>query len=455
MKNKLVLLSLLAFAPMMLTSCNKGGEEQKQEEKIVLSFENDSYVCFEDDILKLNISTNSKKNVEVYSSDPTIASVSSEGLVFAKKRGTVVITATVEGITVTCNLEVKAASEKKEAYIELEENSFTVGLNETTYKQIKPLFINASGTSEDVTFTYSSLNENIVEVDENGVLTPKSMGSCFVSVKANNVETRVFVDSYNMTIRTPDDWLDMLKVTDLRDARFTVLADLDFTGYTYEVGSGYDEEWKMLMFLADIKGNNHTISNITFKDVKEDVSLFGFATHLQVSNLAFRNITVDTSSTVKFGLTRKIMKHYTEPGPGGESVNNIYTTLISNVVVDASLSTNVSFVGFAVDTYGIGAENVYFNIKNIDGEPLKKTKMRILGDNHYLWWEGSFISNIVFHLEGMSEYTYEPSHAEGYALKVTDICVTDKFIEANYFASTHFDMNIWNIVPNDIPTLNK
>ena len=158
MRNKFILLSLLAFAPISMASCSCAAQEEKEEpKKTEISFENAYYTLYEDDMIKLKVNTNSTKNIEFLSSNSDIVSVSSDGLVIAKKPGDVVISASVEGVTANCNISVKDLSEKKTAYISLEENSFTLGLNETELKKINPTFYDADGNkilSKEVLFCH-------------------------------------------------------------------------------------------------------------------------------------------------------------------------------------------------------------------------------------------------------------------------------------------------------------
>lgn len=451
MKRKHILLSLLMFAPLSvsLASCDKKQEEIK-EEKIEINFETSTLECFEDDVFKLAFSTNSKKNPVFSSSDISIASISSEGVIAAKKPGEVEIHAIVEGVEAVCTITIKDLKDKKEAYISCENNSFVVGLNETEKQQIKPTFMNKDGQSEQKQFTFTSSDESILTVDNTGILTPKGVGSGYVTVKADNVESKVYFDSYTMTIKTPEEWLDMLKIVNKKGARYSLLNDLDFTGYTYEVGSGYVGS-EQLSFIADIKGNNHTISNITFENPTSSVSLFGLVTAFEISNVTFKNIRVISDNSVTFGICTHVMRHINE---GGENV--LYPTLFSNVLFDITLSPSVVFTGFANYVYGIGAESVYFNVKTTTGDALNKKKMLLLGQGHYLWWDGSTLRNTIFRLDGTKEYSNPTEGFNQYSpLLLVNFLVTDHFIEASHFGSQYFDKNVWNFIPNDIPTLNE
>lgn len=450
MKRNHILLSLLMLAPLSITLASCKDEEEVQEEKIEINFESPSIDCYEDDVFALICSTNSKKSPVFSSSNSSVASVSSDGVVAAKKAGEVVVHAYVEGVEATCTITIKSLSEKKEAYISYENNTFVLGLNETEKQQIKPTFVNKDGQSEEKQFTFVSSNESVVTVDESGTLTPVGEGTGYVTVKAENVESKVYFDSYTMTISTPDDWLEMLKIVNKKGARYSLLNDLDFTGFTYKVGSGYIGGDQM-SFIADISGNSHTISNITFENPTESVSLFGLCTAFKLSNLSFKNITVNSTNSVTFGICTHIMRHINE---GGENV--LYPTLFNNVLFDIKLSSTVTFTGFANYVYGIGAENVYFNVKTTTGGPLNKKKMFLLGQGHYLWWDGSTLRNTIFHLDGTNEYSNPTEGFNQYSpLQLVNFLVTDSFIEASHFGSQYFDKNIWNFVPNDIPTLNE
>ena len=449
MKNNFFASCLIALTSISLFSCNKSKPTEEKVIPLEISFNESALECYEDEVLVLSVNTNSNKTPSYTSSDTGVASVSSEGIVFAKKPGSAVLTASIDDKQTTCTLTIKSLEDKHESYITFEKSFFTVGLNDTIFYQIEPTYINENGIVENKSFTFESLNESIVTVDEDGFILPVSSGSCFVSVKSDNVEAKVFVDSYTMTIRTTDDWFDMIDILDEVDARFSIMNDIDFTGVTYRSGaSGYDDQWKMHYFIGNINGNGHTISNITFLNVNNDVCLINYGTHIQMSNLSFKNIVVDTEASIKFAIFNGIYK--ATPVNGGEE---IMTTLFSDVMFDIAISSSVKFGGFAYTIYGIGSNHVFFNVTCLNDNSLLKNRLFPLGFDSVVWFQGSFVTNTVYLFEGIKEYTNPTVYKNTLGFEISNVFVTDSLIEANYFASQSFNLNIWNFVPNNIPAL--
>lgn len=120
------------------------------------------------------------KSIPVWkSSKKSVALVDQNGKVTAVKNGTAKITVTVDGVSKTCELTVQ------KPVITISEKQITLNQNQTI--QIKAAV--SSGNHPE----YSSSNEEIVTVDENGVVTAQGSGKAYVYVKEDGVKEKVTV----------------------------------------------------------------------------------------------------------------------------------------------------------------------------------------------------------------------------------------------------------------------
>ena len=117
------------------------------------------------------------KNVTYKSSNKKVATVSKNGVITAKKKGTAKITATIKvngkNKTVTCKVTVKKPS------IKLTKSSATLKIGKTTTIKVK-----ATPTGKA---TFKSSNKKVASVDANGVVTAKKKGTAKITVKCNGV----------------------------------------------------------------------------------------------------------------------------------------------------------------------------------------------------------------------------------------------------------------------------
>lgn len=123
------------------------------------------------------------------SANPSIASVSSKGLVKGKKAGTVVITATCAGKSATCKVTVKNPT------IRLSRTSTGTAIGETV-----GLLATVKGKSSKV--TWKSSNSSIASVSKTGIVTGKKEGTVTITAKANGVSAtcKVVVRKYDMAM---------------------------------------------------------------------------------------------------------------------------------------------------------------------------------------------------------------------------------------------------------------
>ncbi len=125
------------------------------------------------------------------SSNPFIALVDSNGIITAKNKGTAKITGTLKnGKSVTVNVTVTIIPitklEAKEENVELLINS----------KTILDLLYTPVDTTEKDNIKWVSLDENIVSVDENGIITGNNIGSTQVIASIDGISA-----TFNVTVK--------------------------------------------------------------------------------------------------------------------------------------------------------------------------------------------------------------------------------------------------------------
>lgn len=135
--------------------------------------------------LNANITPNnaSNKNVTWTSSDSTIASVSSKGVVTGKKRGTVVITVKTNDGNMTAKITIKVLQPVTQ--VTLNSKIGTKYLNETD----KTILLKATISpidADDKRLTWSSSNPDIAKVDTKGKVTALLPGQATITVKASS-----------------------------------------------------------------------------------------------------------------------------------------------------------------------------------------------------------------------------------------------------------------------------
>lgn len=115
------------------------------------------------------------------SSKPAVASVDANGLVTGKTAGTTVITAkTASGKTAICNITVT-----EPVHITSISIPSTLEMRNKTTTTLK-LVINPADTTDDTTATWTTTNEHVVAVNENGTLTAKGEGTATITVKVGS-----------------------------------------------------------------------------------------------------------------------------------------------------------------------------------------------------------------------------------------------------------------------------
>lgn len=129
--------------------------------------------------LSLSVTSTSKSQVKWKSSKSSVAKVDSNGVVTAVKHGTATITATVDGVSRTCEITVKQPTVKVDVT--------TVELTAGQQKRIRATVSSGNRAA------FSSSNTSVAVVNENGLITAKSKGKAYIYASEDGVKTKVTV----------------------------------------------------------------------------------------------------------------------------------------------------------------------------------------------------------------------------------------------------------------------
>lgn len=125
---------------------------------------------------RLSARVSSKVPVTWKTNKKSVATVDENGLVTAVKNGTATITAKVDGVSRSCVVSVK----KPVIKLDKSNISLKVGESATLYAEV------SSGNQP----LWSSSNQNVLSVDENGVITALKKGKAYVYAKEDGTKAR-------------------------------------------------------------------------------------------------------------------------------------------------------------------------------------------------------------------------------------------------------------------------
>jgi len=123
--------------------------------------------------------TGSSKAVTWRTSNKKVATVNNKGVVTAKKKGTATITATANGVSVTCRVTVRNPSVK-------------VQKTRVTLRRGKRATIKATALPSGK-ITYKTNNKSVATVSKKGVIRARRKGTAKITVRANGVKRTVTV----------------------------------------------------------------------------------------------------------------------------------------------------------------------------------------------------------------------------------------------------------------------
>ena len=217
--------------------------------------------------LKLNGTT---QKVTWTSGNTSIATVSTQGVVTAKRKGTAIITAKVGTKKYTCKVTVKAKTIPIQS-VSLDKSSLLLEAGERAVIQVT---VAPANTTENKTVTWTSSNTKVATVSH-GIVTATGAGTATITAKAGSKKATCYVqvmESYgtvsgNITWHynqyrgyVPDTGARVfLFPTDKSAAKYTTS---DYTDFLYpENRANQFRDKKIYCAVADGNGN-YTISNI-------------------------------------------------------------------------------------------------------------------------------------------------------------------------------------------------
>lgn len=166
-----------------------------------------------DGIVSVDLDKTSKKSMDIYqyvkkvpsnttdvpkftSNHPEIATVDDNGIVTAVSNGNATITVTLGTHTTTLPVTVRTSP----STITVSQDKFTLDFG-TTKNLKNEVTVGPEDVTAGYTMTWSSDNESVATVDENGVVTAKAKGKANITVTAGNV-TKTIAVSVNVPIQS-------------------------------------------------------------------------------------------------------------------------------------------------------------------------------------------------------------------------------------------------------------
>lgn len=129
---------------------------------------------------KLSATVSSGINPTWKTNKKSVATVDAEGSVTAVKNGTAIITATVDGVSKTCEITVQKPE-------------ITLSSSEITLKKGEKVTLKASVSSNNLP-VWSTSNTNVVSVDSSGVITALTKGKAYVYAAEDGAKVRCTVN---------------------------------------------------------------------------------------------------------------------------------------------------------------------------------------------------------------------------------------------------------------------
>ena len=390
----------------------------------------------------LAFETNRPGLVIFTSSDESVAVVSKEGVVLAKKAGDTTIKASVEEANATLTLHVIPA--KGETAIVAPSILYL----DTKSKQ--PVSIDAKLLQDgkenpSAIFTYEVADDTVASVDTNGVITPIKSGNTIITIRSDNISIDILADVYDEAIHTPKEFTTFLTTGQAKyDAKGTpnyrayLANDLDFKDTVYEGYNTADDRVDATAFSAELNGRFHAIRNITFTQNENPQSLFGQCVGSKVYDLAFLNVTY--TSEKAGGLALKAAKKWATVSTAA-SFENIY--------LEANIENQ--WGGLIPTFYGNDMTNVVAKLSSKDG--VSYDTIRGLATNAYNWDQGILQNVIVYSSCGAITPIGHSEYINGRELDVSSLHCTESVTEAAYWGITSLDASRWNLSPTACPSL--
>ena len=465
-KTKIILIcaaALILVAAIVTTLCLvlTRPSDETPTDKTTISLNVNAYSLVEDETFTITATTNSTDVIKWTSSNPEVASVSSQGRVIAKTVGNTTITATVGDVSDSCKLQVVA--DNAQATIKLEQSTLRLSAtSDATQIQGTVIVGDNQQTLAEAGATYEVDNATVATVSADGTVTSMSVGSTLVFVSANGRTKAVAVEVYSMLVSTTDDWNAMLGLPGDLGARFYVTNDIDFTDVIYnaKVNNGGDVLLSQ-SFCGSLDGGGHTISNVTFDSAVSSQSLFGTMVGCTLTNIAFSNIRFTASGAA--GLAIRVMQHYNVADADGNATRDTLFApcYITNVFGDFVYDYH-GVSGIADIYFGGGIENVFVNMRMADGSALNKTTDFAVAKQSMIWsmadpnwFPNNYLNNVVVLAEnGATNVVWDTTYdGAGLTIDLLGLHVVTTKIETGYLVRTMFDNNVWTVTPGQLPKL--
>ena len=465
-KTKIILIcaaALILVAAIVTTLCLvlTRPSDETPTDKTTISLNVNAYSLVEDETFTITATTNSTDVIKWTSSNPEVASVSSQGRVIAKTVGNTTITATVGDVSDSCKLQVVA--DNAQATIKLEQSTLRLSAtSDATQIQGTVIVGDNQQTLAEAGATYEVDNATVATVSADGTVTSMSVGSTLVFVSANGRTKAVAVEVYSMLVSTTDDWNAMLGLPGDLGARFYVTNDIDFTDVIYnaKVNNGGDVLLSQ-SFCGSLDGGGHTISNVTFDSAVSSQSLFGTMVGCTLTNIAFSNIRFTASGAA--GLAIRVMQHYNVADADGNATRDTLFApcYITNVFGDFVYDYH-GVSGIADIYFGGGIENVFVNMRMADGSALNKTTDFAVAKQSMIWsmadpnwFPNNYLNNVVVLAEnGATNVVWDTTYdGAGLSIDLLGLHVVTTKMEAGYLVRTMFDNNVWTVTPGQLPKL--
>lgn len=199
-----LLLGGIVASLMIFVFPNKDSQEPPANQPNLLSVKPDSSSLQIGETVKLSPQFDMESDtvrVQWGSTEPSIASVSTEGVVTAKKEGTVTITCTHNGTEVFATIMVKnLVPSVQPKLLSVTPNSSTLKIGETV--KLSPQFDMESDT---VRVQWSSSEPSIASVSTEGIVTAKKEGTVTITCSQNGAEVNasIMVKASTSTNRGP------------------------------------------------------------------------------------------------------------------------------------------------------------------------------------------------------------------------------------------------------------
>ena len=477
-----VLLALSMSFAVSLTAC-KGNDgdssvessSSEQSANTITLDKTQLTVCVDDDFC-LTATTNGGF-VTWTSSNKEIATVSSSGRVLAKKEGTVTITATIGEASASCIITVVKAAETVGTEIQTDSTAYFFSLADKNTANIGAKYVVDDGENVEIktdkVFTYQSLNEEIVTVDGNGVITPVALGTTEILISCESLTVFVTADVYTDGISTPNEWMEVIKnscvmpETPTTDKRYYLENDIDFDGIEYDIGGAarasssntVAQGGNIYHFGSEINGNFHTVKNITLW--KQDAalnpdghqSIFGRTIGATVKNIGFENIVFDSSYS--YGLCA-IMMHHTSLG---QMPYNTFTNIRAEFVYAYEATDGVKghmATGVTSSAYGAVLKDVFVWMRSANGTNLKENYNHVYGFSYAEWvWYGGSLTNVITFVEdvgGEAEFLNELAGDPVWKHAKSNCYAVSTTMQAAYYAQLILDSDVWDFYPTAVPT---